>query len=581
MKTLVRNIDLNGKNHQIEISLATSDDRNIIYHLRYQVYSSELMQHPPNQASIIKDSLDDFNEYIVAKINTEIVGFISITPPDKNSYSIDKYFSREKIPFEMDAATFEMRILTVLEPYRGKPIAAALMWAAFRWIQTFGGEKIVAIGRSEVLDMYLKLGFKSTGIKINVGKVAFTLIHAKVEELNTFIEKNFKTFFTKIKNRCKWSLAIDFFKPANCYHGGAFFDAIGNEFDDLDKRKNIINADVLDAWFDPAPQIKDELQNHFTWIFKTSPPTDCSGMANEIAKARGIKSANVLPGSGSSDLIFLAFREWLSPKSRVLILDPTYGEYVHVLVNIIQCQVERINLLGVNNFKLDLDELIKLSENNYDLIVIVNPNSPTGQHIPANDLKNALLKIPPSTRIWIDETYIEYCGKGQSLEQFAVQTHNTIICKSMSKVYSLSGLRAAYLCASPLLLEKLRSITPPWAVSLPAQIAAVVALKEDRYYEKCYEETHILKNEFTDELMKIKSIKVLQSKANFVLCFLPENGPDAAWVVARCKEFGLYLRDVSNMGSNFNKHTIRIAIKDKETNQRMLEIIKNVLKFEA
>ena len=169
MKTLVRNIDLNGKNHQIEISLATSDDRNIIYHLRYQVYSSELMQHPPNQASIIKDSLDDFNEYIVAKINTEIVGFISITPPDKNSYSIDKYFSREKIPFEMDAATFEMRILTVLEPYRGKPIAAALMWAAFRWIQTFGGEKIVAIGRSEVLDMYLKLGFKSTGIKINVG----------------------------------------------------------------------------------------------------------------------------------------------------------------------------------------------------------------------------------------------------------------------------------------------------------------------------------------------------------------------------------------------------------------------------
>ena len=81
--------------------------------------------------------------------------------------------------------------------------------------------------------------------------------------------------------------------------------------------------------------------------------------------------------------------------------------------------------------------------------------------------------------------------------------------------------------------------------------------------------------------MKIKSIKVLQSKANFVLCFLPENGPDAARVVARCKEFGLYLRDVSNMGSNFNKHTIRIAIKDKETNQRMLEIIKNVLMFEA
>ena len=576
LKTLHRSIELKGKS-LIEISLATSADRDIIYQLRYQVYSSELMQYPPNDASILKDRLDDFNVYIIAKINTQIVGFISITPPDKNSYSIDKYFTRDEVPFEIDGSTFEMRVLTVLKPYRGKPIAVALMWAAFRWIQSFDGENIIAIGRAEVLDMYLKLGFKSTHNKISVGKVTFTLIHAKVEELNAFVDLNLKSFFTELNNRCKWDLPIDFFKPANCYHGGAFFDAIGNNFDDLNKRKNIINADVLDAWFDPAPEIKQELENHFSWIIKTSPPTDCSGMVNKIAKARGVKPANILPGSGSSDLIFLAFREWLSPKSRVLILDPTYGEYVHVLTNIIQCQVERINLLKANNYNVDLEELISLSKNNYDLIIIVNPNSPTGQYIPANDFKNTLLKISSSTRIWIDETYIEYCGKGQSLEQFAVNTHNIIICKSMSKVYALSGLRSAYLCASPLQLEKLRSITPPWAVSLPAQIAAVVALKEDRYYEKCYEQTHMLKNEFTVELIKIKSIEVLQSKANFVLCFLPENGPDAALVVARCKEFGLYLRDVSNMGNNFNKHTIRIAIKDKETNQRMLEIIKHVL----
>jgi len=577
MKTLSRNTDLIGRNSFIEILLATSADRDIIYHHRYEVYSSELMQHPPNEVSIIKDSLDEFNVYIVAKINNVIVGFISVTPPDKNSYSIDKYFNREGLPFGIDETTFEMRILTVLEPYRGKPIAVALMWAAFRWIQSFGGKNIIAIGRSEVLEMYLKLGFKPTNNKINVGKVLFTLIHANVEELNTFIEKNFKSFFTKVKNRCNWGLAIDFFKPANCYHGGAFFDAIGPEFDNLNKRKNIINADVLDAWFDPSPQIKDKLENHLLWICRTSPPTDCMGMINEIAKARGVKTTNVLPGSGSSDLIFLAFREWLSQKSRVLILDPTYGEYIHVLENIIQCQIDRINLLRANNYNLDLEELISLSKNNYDLIVIVNPNSPTGQYVPSNDLQNALLRINPSTRIWIDETYIEYCGKGQSLEQFAVNTPNIIICKSMSKVYALSGLRSAYLCASPLQLEKLRSITPPWAVSLPAQIAAVTALKEDRYYAKCYEQTHRLKNEFTGELMKIKSLEVLQSKANFILCFLPENGPDAAWVVTRCKEFGLYLRDVSNMGHNFNKHTIRIAIKDKETNQKMLKIITQVL----
>jgi histidinol-phosphate/aromatic aminotransferase/cobyric acid decarboxylase-like protein/GNAT superfamily N-acetyltransferase len=566
-----------NKNPLIEISLATSNDRNTIYKLRHEVYASELMQHSHNEALRLQDKLDEHNVYITAKINSEIIGFISVTLPDKNDYSIDKYLSRAEIPFEIDTRTFEMRILTVLKAYRGKPIALALMWAAFRLIQSLGGENIMAIGRSEVLEMYKKLGFKATNKEIKAGKVSFTLIHGKIEELNAFIADNFKNTLIKIKHQCEWKLAIDFFKPANCYHGGAFFDAIGNEFDDLNKRKNIINADVLDAWFDPAPQLIKEVENHLSWICKTSPPTDCSGMANGIAKARGLKQDNVLPGSGSSDLIFLAFREWLSPESRVLILDPTYGEYIHVLENIIGCQVDRINLLKANNYVLNLEDLLNLAKNNYDLIVIVNPNSPTGQHVPSNKLEHALRQIPNSTRIWIDETYIEYCGKDQSLEKFAISTSNVIVCKSMSKVYALSGLRAAYLCASPFQLEKLRSISPPWAVSLPSQIAALVALKEDHYYQKCYEQTHILREEFCKELLKFTSLEVLQSKANFILCYLPENGPDAASIVSKCKEMGLYLRDVSNMGNNFNKHTIRIAIKDPETNQRMLEIIKQVL----
>jgi len=565
------------KNSLIEISLATKIDRNKIYKLRHAIYVSELRQHQPNEALILQDDLDFFNLYFVAKIDGEIVGFISVTPPDKNKYSIDKYFTRNEMPFMVDAATFEMRILTVLKEQRGKPIALALMWAAFRWIQSLGGVNIVAIGRFEVLDLYLKLGFTATKKEVNVGSVKFTLIHGRVEELNTFLEKNFKNLFINVKQRCEWKLPIDFFKPAKCYHGGEFFDAIGVEFDNLNRRSNIINADVLDAWFDPAPQIISELKKHFRWICKTSPPTDCTGMSNGIAKARGLKPCNVLPGSGSSDLIFLAFREWLLTESRVLILDPTYGEYIHVLKNVIGCHVDRINLLRTNNYTLNLEEFEKIAENNYDLIVIVNPNSPTGQHLPANKLQNTLSRIPTRTRIWIDETYIEYCGKDQSLEKFAITTNNIIVCKSMSKVYALSGLRAAYLCASPSQLEKLRSISPPWAVSLPSQIAALQALKADQYYEECYQQTHLLRKAFTKNLLKIKSLSVLEGKANFILCYLPENGPDAATVVSKCKDFGLYLRDVSSMGDNFNKHTIRIAIKDKETNQRMLKIIKQVI----
>ena len=188
--------------------------------------------------------------------------------------------------------------------------------------------------------------------------------------------------------------------------------------------------------------------------------------------------------SSSSNLIFLSLRNWLKSHSRVLILDPTYGEYAHVLEKVIGCNVDRFNLSGSNDYLVDLVKLKSCLEKKYDLVILVNPNNPTGRHIPRGLLEETLTSSPKETRFWIDETYIEYAGSDQSLEQFAVQTENVVICKSMSKVYALSGLRSAYLCASEHLLEDLRLLTPPWAVSLTAQVASVMALQDMEYYEQ-------------------------------------------------------------------------------------------------
>ena len=85
----------------------------------------------------------------------------------------------------------------------------------------------------------------------------------------------------------------------SCYHGGAFFDAIGDEFDDLTRREDVINADVLDAWFPPSPLVLDALRGHLPWLVRTSPPTDCGGMARKIAAARGVGAECIQPGAGS------------------------------------------------------------------------------------------------------------------------------------------------------------------------------------------------------------------------------------------------------------------------------------------
>src|SRR5205814_10473124 len=154
---------------------------------------------------------------------------------------------------------------------------------------------------------------------------------------------------------------------------------------------------------------------------------------------------------------------------------PTYGEYAHVLERVIGCRVDRFVLHRASNFNVDVDELSKTiarrrRRRRYDLVVLVNPNSPTGRHIPRPDMQRLLTAVNPGTRVWIDETYLEYVGAKESLERFAAGSANVFVCKSMSKVYALSGLRAAYLCGPAAEIRQLRAITPPWAVSLPAQV---------------------------------------------------------------------------------------------------------------
>jgi histidinol-phosphate/aromatic aminotransferase/cobyric acid decarboxylase-like protein len=181
--------------------------------------------------------------------------------------------------------------------------------------------------------------------------------------------------------------------------------------------------------------------------------------------------------------------------------------------------------------------------------------------------------------VWVDEIYVDYAGPSQSLEPFAARSPNVIVCKSMSKTFALSGARVAYLCASPHQLESLRAISPPWAVSLPAQVAAVQALRDPHYYAAKYQETHALRRQLLEWLQPL-GWEILPSVTNFLLCHLPEDGPDAATVVARCRERGLFLRDASTMGTQLGNRTLRIAVKDAGTNRRMVTILGEVLGLE-
>jgi histidinol-phosphate/aromatic aminotransferase/cobyric acid decarboxylase-like protein len=405
--------------------------------------------------------------------------------------------------------------------------------------------------------------------------VTYELITATTDQFRARLN-DFAPLLSRLERTMDWQFDFPFRKPIACFHGGAFFDAIGPEFDHLQRRNEIINADVLDAWFPPSPKVIAALTEDLPWLLRTSPPTNCEGLARVIARTRGFPEACALPGAGSSDLIFLAFRHWLKPSSRVLILDPTYGEYAHVLEKVVGCHVDRLALTRNDNYQVDLGQLESMAQRGYDLIALVNPNSPTGQHVPRAEMEMLLRTIPSATRVWVDETYVEFAGQAETLESFAGASSNVIVCKSMSKVYALSGARAAYLCGPESIIAELRGLTPPWAVGLPAQVAAVAALQDPDYYAARYAETHRLREALADELSRCDGWKVLPGIANFLLCHLPKAGPTAAALVAQCRAQGLFVRDVGVMGRNFGAHALRIAVKDAATNQSMLETLASI-----
>lgn len=565
---------LPSSDERLVLAPASPADREEIYRIRHDIYARELGQHRINAAGRLTDALDAFNHYLVVRIGGELAGFVSLTPPGSPSFSIDKYVARAALPFPVDETLFEVRLLTVLRPHRGQPVAALLMYAALRWVESHGGTHLAAIGRREVLDLYVKAGLRPLGLSAQSGAVTYDFLHATVAALQRRTD-DYSELLARLETRTDWRLNFPFRRPAACFHGGAFFTSVGERFDDLSRHHAIINADVLDAWFPPAPAVLAALHGELPWLLRTSPPTACAGLIAAIADARGVSPAHILPGAGSSDLIFRALRQWLTPRSQALILDPTYGEYAHVLEKVVRCRVDRLTLDPSDDYAVNLDRLEAALADRYDLVVLVNPNSPTGRHLPRAELERLLRRTPASTRVWIDETYVEYAGAAESLERFAVTTENIVVCKSMSKVYALSGARVAYLCGGAHQLEELRAITPPWVVSLPAQVAAVRALASPDYYAARYAETHQLRRALASGLAGL-GWRVLPGIANFLLCELPPAGPDAETVVRAARDRGLFLRNAALMGTRLGSHTLRIAVKDAATNARMLALLGDI-----
>ena len=541
---------------------------NDISTLRHDVYAEELQQYYTNDEGKLEDPGKHF---VVCLEDDEFVGYVSLNPPNKQPFRLTKYFSTEMLHKTVFAScydlesTFEVRGLTVSQKYRGQNYSTSLMRHALEFVVEHGGTDIVAMGHSDVTNMYARNGMKIfEEIGVQHGKIVYYPMHLNVS-------KTLTQFAAKIQENKDIETSED-----TCYHGGQSWETSGFDFN---IRDSLIVADVLDSPFPPCPEVLQVIKSQLARCCQESPPTQCEELIETIAEIRDIPSRNVAVSSGSSSLMFSLLPQLLNRNSSVMILSPMYGEYSHILHHVIGCSVTYFVLEDDNGFKINPQDLISQAIE-HDAVIFVNPNSPTGVY--CEEMSDIVQKIAKSKNsksnckmIWVDETYINYLPDAESLERLCSSVPELIICKSMSKCYALSGLRVAYAVTQE--MPKLKKFIPPWAVSLPGQLAAVAALHNEPYYLNQYEIIHKEREKMHTSLESL-GFRVFTGVANYLLTYLPEkSGFSSSQFIETCKSHGLFVRDAQNMGLELPSSAVRFAVRSPIENKAMLEIIGSVI----
>ena len=534
--------------------------------LRHEVYASELQQYQVNSEQQLEDP---GHHFIACMVGGKLAGYISLNPPNTQPFRVSKYFSQETLDEtlyskcgERLSSTYEVRALTVSPESRGKQISAQLMAYALKFVLQVEGTDIVAMGHANVVELYKKIGmtvFEQHGIQY--GETLYYPMYLDPQIARTMNAEKISEFEED---------------EDVCYHGGKSWDT--SKFD-FGIRDTLVVADVLDSPFPPCPEALHVLREQLERCCQESPPTQCEELIETIAETRGVQSKHVAVSSGSSSLMFSFLPQLLTSTSKVLVLSPMYGEYSHILTHVIGCEMTNFVLHKENGFEIDADELIRQARQ-HDAVILVNPNSPTGVY--CSKMSKIVHQIQDESNsptrckmIWVDETYIDYIPEAQSLESLVDTNPSLIVCKSMSKCYALSGLRVAYAVSQK--VTELRRFIPPWAVSLPGQLAAVAALKNPTYYNEQYEIIHQQRTVLSDKLRE-QNFTVLPGVANFILTFLPEETQHtSSTFIEACKEKGVFIRDAQNMGVTLGNNSVRFAIRSSGENERIIECVKEVL----
>ncbi len=184
----------------------------------------------------------------------------------------------------------------------------------------------------------------------------------------------------------------------------------------------------------------------------------------------GLKPSQILVSRGADEAIELLVRAFCETNEQVLYCPPTYGMYA---ISSQTCGIETVEVPLTSNFQLDVANIIQsLQTQPIKLIFICSPNNPTGNCLELKDIVQVIEAAANKALVVVDEAYIEFCAE-ESVIHLLAQYPHLVILRTLSKAFSLAGLRTGFTLAHQDTIEILQKIIAPYPLSaLTASVAA-------------------------------------------------------------------------------------------------------------
>lgn len=328
------------------------------------------------------------------------------------------------------------------------------------------------------------------------------------------------------------------------------------------KGRSYIKLNTNESPFPPSQGVIDEINCAQVKSLRLYPDPDASELKEALSREYGVKPQNIFVANGSDDILNFSFMAF--SQDGAAYADITYGFY-KVFAKLHGVEFEIIPL--EDDLTLDAKKYIEKNK----LIVIANPNAPTGLCISLKEIEE-IAKTNPDNVVVIDEAYVDFGG--ESAAKLTEKYSNLLVVMTYSKSRSLAGARLGFAIANAELiadLDRIRNSTNPYNVNRLTQIAGIKAIEESDYYKTNCRKI-IEAREYTKRELKYLGFEYTDSKANFIFAKSLNIGGE---------ELYLKLKDKGILVRHFNDERIceyiRVSIGTLSDMEKFVGAVKEIL----